>query len=592
MPLPEMARTRRPSLDVERQRALLVQLARVGTRSMPLAELVEQLLALVVESFELFAAHMHLIEGEQLVFAGSFGGEGSQAGLDKIRRLPMDDTTLSGQAVLRRATVSSTVDNWPVRTRELLRERGIKHGAAVPLVVQDRVIGSFYSLRKIDRAFSKEELELLEACASHAATAVEHARLLAAERRRSEDLKVLLDVGRLITGSLDLDQILEASATHLARITDASHSFLWLLEPGGTLRGVVTSAKEHQDHFRQVRLTLDAPSLAARAVVAQKPVREQAALTSPNVNQNLNARYQMKSLLALPLMLRGEPVGAAVIGDAVRQREWTEGEVESATVVSGQIAVAVANARLFEDLKQSYDQLTRAQIELVKRERLAALGELSAVVAHEVRNPLGVIYNSMSALKRLLNPTGEAAGLFEMIDEEAERIDTIVADLLEFARPHAPELKPESLPKVLQGAVQVITSARGSAGVRISVCVPENFPKVRVDERMLRQALLNLLVNAVQAMPRGGGDVQVVLTLEPHRGQPFVRIDVTDSGPGVPAALTDRVFQPFVTTKATGSGLGLAVVKRIVEAHHGDVELTSEPGRGATFTLWLPSDKT
>ncbi len=576
------------SLNAERQRALLVRLARVGTRAQPLKVVVSQLLQEVVEAFELFAAHMHLIEGGQLVFVGSYGGDGTEPDLSRIQRLPLDETTMSGQAVLRRATLSSPAETWPLRTREMLRRHGVRHGAATPLFAHDQPIGSFYALRKIDRAFSQEELELLEACASHAATAVEHARLLAAERRRSEDLTVLLEVGRLITGSLDLEQILEASPSHLARIANASHSFIWLLEPEGGLRGVVTSAKEHQEHFRKVHLPLDSPSLAARAVLTQKPVRERLGLTSKNVNQDLNARYQMKSLLALPLMLRGEPLGAAVIGDAENEREWTDAEVESATVICGQIAIAVANGRLFDDLKKSYDQLTYAQIELVKRERLAALGELSAVVAHEVRNPLGVIYNSMSALKRLLQPVGEPAHLFEMITEEAERIDTIVGDLLEFARPHAPELKPESLPLVIAGAVKVTLAARGAAGVTMSLDVPEHFPRVRVDERMLRQALVNLLANAVQAMPRGG-EVQIRLASEPRRGQPFVRLEVTDSGPGVPAALSEKVFQPFVTTKATGSGLGLAVVKRIVEAHHGDVELTSEPGKGATFTLWLPA---
>jgi two-component system, NtrC family, sensor histidine kinase HydH len=339
-----------------------------------------------------------------------------------------------------------------------------------------------------------------------------------------------------------------------------------------------------------VHLPLDTPSLAARAISTQKPVREVAASKSPNVNQDLNARYKMKSLLALPLMLRGVPVGAAVIGDSVNEREWTDAEVENATVICGQLAIALANGRLFHDLKNSYDQLTHAQIELVKRERLAALGELSAVVAHEVRNPLGVIYNSMSALKRLLQPVGEPAHLFEIIDEEAERIDTIVGDLLEFARPHAPELKPESLPLMIAGAVKVLLAARAGAGVTISLDVPPQFQRVAVDERMLRQALLNLLVNAVQAMPRGG-EVHIRLAGELRRGQPFVRIDVNDSGPGVPAALSEKVFQPFVTTKATGSGLGLAVVKRIVEAHHGEVELNSEPGKGATFTLWLPASE-
>ncbi len=575
-------------LGAERQRALLVRLARVGTSCLPREPLIGQLLKEVVEALDAHTAHLHVVEDGVLVFAGRFGGDGTAGDLKQIRRLPIDAQTLSGQAVQGRRTVTATAETWPAAGRPVILNHGIRHGVAMPMFIDERPIGSFYVLRQVDRPFDRGELELLEACAAHLASAVEHARLLEAERRRSDELKVLLDVGRVITGSLNLVEILDAAAVHLARIIGASNSWVWLLDPNGkTLRGVSTSALEHREHFRAVRLGLDDPSLAARAILSRKPVAEQLALSSTAVNQGLNARYQQRSLLALPFLLRGEPMGAAVIGDGDTERQWTEAEIERATIVSGQVAVAVANARLFEDLKKSYDQLGQAQAESVKRERLAALGELSAVVAHEVRNPLGVIYNSMAALKRQLQPAGEVARLFEMIGEEAERIDSIVSDLLEFARPREPELLPESLAEVIDGAVKATDSARAQAGLTITVEVGPGVPLIPVDERMLRQALLNLLVNANQAMSRGG-EVRVRLGLDQRRHQPGVRIDVADSGPGVPAELSESVFRPFVTTKATGSGLGLAVVKRVVDAHRGEVLLRSEPGRGATFSIWLP----
>jgi signal transduction histidine kinase len=211
------------------------------------------------------------------------------------------------------------------------------------------------------------------------------------------------------------------------------------------------------------------------------------------------------------------------------------------------------------------------------------------VVAHEVRNPLGVIFNSLGSMRKLMRPTGDSAMLLDIVEEEADRLDRIVRDLLDFARPHEPALDAEDLGELLADTLQAAQGDRVPANLTVDLQVPADLPKLRIDARMIRQVLLNLVLNGMQAMPRGG-TLRILAALEPHR-KPLVRIEVTDSGTGVPHELAARIFQPFFTTKAAGTGLGLAVVKRFVEAHRGTITFHSRPGEGTTFVLRLPVDE-
>lgn len=256
-------------------------------------------------------------------------------------------------------------------------------------------------------------------------------------------------------------------------------------------------------------------------------------------------------------------------------------------VVGKQIAVAAANADLMDHLRRNYAQLFAAQEDVVQKERLAAVGELAAQIAHEVRNPLGAILNSVSALRRMVAPQGDAGRLVEVVEEESQRLERMVEDLLDFARPSAPRCQPEDLEVIVRSALEGASRAVDLSAVEIEVETDERLPPLPLDAGMIRQAVLNLMINAAQAMS-GKGRLSVRIAVEEESRGATARVDVSDTGPGVPSEVAARLFDPFVTTKAAGTGLGLAVVRRLVEAHHGRASFQSAPGQGSTFTLHLP----
>jgi len=360
-------------------------------------------------------------------------------------------------------------------------------------------------------------------------------------------------------------------------------------EAANGLRFAATE-KENADLLGKVLALDDDDLLSVRAFRERKPMQMADPLRMRGERARAFAtRFGNRTTLALPLVARDQALGVAVILDQKRARSFTSAETDRGLAVAGQLALAVLSARLYEDLRRSYAELARTQKELVDRERMAALGELSASIAHEVRNPLGVIFNSVGSLRRILKPQGDTELLLNIVGEEADRLNHMVGDLLDYSRPVQPALEPVPLQPLVEEALFSAQQQAGAAAaaVHATIAVAEKASTVRADARLLRQALINLFLNAYQAMPRGG-ELRVRAGASELDGRAAAEIAVRDSGPGIRQDLADRVFQPFFTTKATGTGLGLAVVRRIVEGHGGSISLVLPPEGGAEFLVRLP----
>jgi len=252
----------------------------------------------------------------------------------------------------------------------------------------------------------------------------------------------------------------------------------------------------------------------------------------------------------------------------------------------------VAGATLF------FKDLTRVE-QLEERERLrdrlAALGEMAAAIAHEVKNPLAGIEVMAGILKRQLPESQDAQTILADIIKEAKMANAIVLEVLEFVRPIRLQVENIAVADVVRDAISMAETHAPKGRVQVRVSLPEDLPPIQGDPHQLRQIFTNLVTNAFEAMTTGG-EVEIVAAAlageEPAPGVdnagPMVQIAVTDNGPGVPPEVMDRIFSPFFTTKPQGSGLGLAIVRKIVDAHDGRIDVGTRPGGGTLFRVTLP----
>jgi signal transduction histidine kinase len=244
---------------------------------------------------------------------------------------------------------------------------------------------------------------------------------------------------------------------------------------------------------------------------------------------------------------------------------------------------------LSETLEETNRQLRRVEAEARRAERLAALGQLSAGLAHEIRNPLGVIKGSAEMLSQKVKDSQplvtELAGY---ISSEVNRLNALVARFLDFARPSQLELRPERIPDIVDSALQAAEAQFPEARVKVERQYATDLPEIPVDRQLCEQVFVNLITNAYQAMDGQGGTLRLAIAQETSGGEPGVCVTVEDTGPGVPPELREQIFNPFFTSKKDGVGLGLSIVAKIVDDHRGTIRFDPDAAGGARFRVFLP----
>jgi signal transduction histidine kinase len=241
------------------------------------------------------------------------------------------------------------------------------------------------------------------------------------------------------------------------------------------------------------------------------------------------------------------------------------------------------------ELEEAYYLLKQRQEQLIRSEKMAALGQLSAGVAHEIRNPLTSIKLFIQGLEKEMEPDGSRQEDFRIIKKEIDRLNEIVVRFLNFARPEDPQFQPLHLPALTLDTLNLLSVKIRNQGVRLDVSFPPELPRVKGDPRQLDQVILNLLLNAIEAMPAGGAlTVRSDVETLPGTQEPRLRLMIRDTGPGIPKQEKSYLFDPFFTTKEGGTGLGLSIAYAIVQKHDGQIEVESEEGKGTAFFLYLP----
>lgn len=251
-------------------------------------------------------------------------------------------------------------------------------------------------------------------------------------------------------------------------------------------------------------------------------------------------------------------------------------------------------AQRFNEMTAELEKSKELEAQLQQAEKSAVIGRLGSAIAHEIRNPLNYINLTLDHLRSKFAPEEpEKREIFEKLTSqlkaEVARINHQIGDFLNYSRPAKADLKPIDVRSVIDDSLRIIEAQASENSVKVGVVEHENVPKILGDPEFLRSVFNNLLINAIQSMEKSGGHLNIKIT--PDENGSFVRIDIADTGNGIPAENLSKIFEPYFSTKETGTGLGLAIVQKIVDIHHGTIDAESKPSEGAKFTVRLPKAK-
>jgi len=316
------------------------------------------------------------------------------------------------------------------------------------------------------------------------------------------------------------------------------------------------------------------------------------ASADPRVPAELRELLGVEELVVAPLMVTDKIIGVAIADNFVTDDPISEDDVNLLTSLANHAALALDSARARErerqraaELREAYEELARTQQELVRSKQLAAIGEVAAIVAHEIRNPLSTIGGFARHLVRWPGDADRVERNSRIILEEVERLEGILNDLLEFSRPRELVRKPTDLAALTEELADMMRTSPFAEKVEVRVEREPGLPLVLLDQMQFRQVVNNLMRNGVEAMPQGG-----VLTLRLSRHKGGVALAVADTGVGIPKERLSAIFDAFVTSKPTGTGLGLALSRAIVRQHDAQLTVESGPSEGTVFTVWFPPE--
>lgn len=420
--------------------------------------------------------------------------------------------------------------------------------------------------------------------------------------REKYELKARIDALRhILANVIDLKEAVRITISSLEESRRVTHAAIYFVDADGggyELHGHLGPKPVERIDAAARRPFFERINALRGAVVSMEQLeREHAArgaapeTETETIDAIARTLDEMNAALCIPIMAEDQVIGLLGLKDERVREAYATDEIDLFRGVAAQMAITIQNSKLYERMKE--------------RDRLAALGEMAAGLAHEIRNPLGAIKGAA----QLLTPAStapaesvpaEAREFLGIIVEEANRLNRVVSQFLDYARPYRGEPQPLDVNEVVRKTAQLVTppplpsSPDGGEvapppPVEVHLQLADELPRARADAEQLRQVFLNLAINAVQAMPSGGKlTISTALRKPGRRSMPMLEVRFRDTGVGIPAQELKNLFIPFYTTKDKGTGLGLPISQRIIENHGGTIEVRSRVGVGSTFTVVLP----
>ncbi len=461
------------------------------------------------------------------------------------------------------------------KEKELAKKEGLVSMLSVPMCIKDRVIGVINCYTSYPHSFSKSEEEILTTVANQAAICIENSGLME---------------------TFDIDEILRLVLEGVTKNIGFDRARLYLVNEKRNILECKMAVGIDEGRIKEITLPLDpAESVVARSIFEKRPFVIPDASRDPRVNPILQEKLNLQSLVVIPLLAMEKSLGAIAADHTEPGKNITRETLESVMTFAQQAGLAIHNALMYQELKAFSQQmeekiqkttadLRKTEAQLIRSEKLAALGQLSAGIAHEIRNPLTSINILIHSLTENLPTEDSRWEDLKVIEEEILRINEIVDQFLRFAKPASPLFEKTNLISIFEEILQLLRPQLERARIEVKREF-EPLPLITVDKEQIKQVILNLLMNAIQAMS-GGGKLGTSGRLS--KDGDWVELAIQDSGVGIPPEDMNKLFDPFFSTKEGGMGLGLAIAHRIIDQHHGKIEVESTPGKGTLFTISLP----
>ena len=333
------------------------------------------------------------------------------------------------------------------------------------------------------------------------------------------------------------------------------------------------------------------PGIVARSMLEGENFNITSAGKNPLVDNEFLELLGTDAFVVVPLIARGKPLGAVIADNCFTRRPIEEADVDLLETLANHASFAIERARLYgqlmkkvKELEQAYKNLQESQDQLLRAERLSAVGKMATRLAHEIRNPIVSFGGFVRLMSKRLPKEDPNQEYLSIITEEVTRLEKLLTQVLDFARPAGPSFELVDLNEVVQQVMVMMQPEVDNGKIAAHVELQPDLPKIKLDPLQIGQVMMNLIRNGLEAMPSGGD-----LCVRTHRQEGHVQVEIEDTGVGIPQEHLDELFSEFFTTKSEGVGLGLALAKEIIGNHHGKIWAESEgKGKGSKFIFDIP----
>ncbi|MCX5711696.1 MAG: ATP-binding protein [Candidatus Omnitrophica bacterium] len=404
----------------------------------------------------------------------------------------------------------------------------------------------------------------------------------------SEGLKHITELLNITTRMLsvfNLDKLLEQILDTTVEFLKADTGSLMLIEEKTQTLKIKAAKGLNKDVVERVNTRLG-EKVAGWVAKEGKPLLLIGGLKNDARFSNLDEKKEIKSSITVPLKVENRVIGVLNVNNVSSEALFSESDLMIISLLANQAAISIWNVRLYEETKKANQELIAAQQQLIASEKMAALGQLSTGIAHEINNPLTTILGNIQYLMDNVSEGSYGREELQEIKEAAEFCARIIERIFNYCRPSEYKQEAVDVNNIAERIVDLVKSQFERQRIKIILDLGPHISKVIVNPDELKEVFLNIILNAKVAMPTGGALTISTKNLEPDKA---VEIRIADTGCGIPKNIQDKIFDPFFTTRRPGSaGLGLSICQRIVNNYKGSLSVQSEAGKGATFIVKLP----